>query len=116
VKPKTLYASLCVLGFVLPYSQFVPFLLEHGFNVRLLIQQLFASRASGFFTLDVLVSSVVVVCFVRIDGRSRDVPHRGAPIFALLTVGVSLALPLYLYLRETHLEQTNAAELSGSSA
>ena len=30
MKPKSLYLGLCVAGTVLPYSQFLPFLREHG--------------------------------------------------------------------------------------
>ena len=29
------YMTLCVLGIVLPYSQLVPFLREHGLDLRL---------------------------------------------------------------------------------
>src|SRR5262249_41762142 len=35
MKPRHFYLVLCVLGFVLPYSQFVPWLLERGLNVTL---------------------------------------------------------------------------------
>jgi len=111
MKPKTLYAGLCVIGTVLPYSQFLPFVVEHGLNLRILIQQLFATRSSSFFALDVLVSSVVLVVFVRVDARRLGIKARWAPIAALLTVGVSLGLPLYLYMREAHLER-NAAPRS----
>src|SRR5947207_324508 len=55
MKPKHLYLGLCVLGVALPYSQFLPFLREHGFDLRLIVEQLFASRISSFFGLDVLV-------------------------------------------------------------
>jgi hypothetical protein len=109
MKPKSLFAGLCVIGAVLPYTQFVPFVMEHGLNLRILMQDLFATRASSFFALDVLVSSLVLVAFIRVDGRRVAIKHRWVPIVALLTVGVSLALPLYLYLRERHLEGLGAA-------
>jgi hypothetical protein len=104
MKRRVLYAGLCVIGTVLPYAQFVPFLREHGFDFRLFVHQLFVNRVSGFFAMDVLVSSVVLVTFVLLESRRLGVRHRWAPVAALLTVGVSLALPLFLFLREPHLE------------
>ena len=97
---KTIYLILCVLGAVIPYSQFLPWVMEHGLNAELLIRELFANRISSFFALDVLVSSVVVVAFVRRDGKRLGTKPLWLPIVALLTVGVSLALPMFLYLRE----------------
>ena len=102
---KNLYLFLCVLGIVLPYSQFIPWVLENGLHLGLLVRQLFANRISGFFGLDVLVSSVVVVSFVRTEGRRLRVRRLWLPILGLLTVGVSCALPLFLYLREGELER-----------
>jgi len=98
------YLSLCVLGLLLPYSQFLPFLREHGLDLRLIGEQLFANRISSFFGLDVIVSSVVLWIFVRVEGRRLAMRRRWLPLVALLTVGVSLALPLFLYLREARQE------------
>jgi len=100
MKPKYVYWALCVLGFALPYSQLVPFVREHGFDLRLLLEQLFANRISAFFGLDVLVSAVALWIFVGVEGRRARVPHRWAPLVATLVVGVSLGLPLFLALRE----------------
>ena len=109
MKPKALYLALCVAGVVLPYSQFVPFLLEHGLNLRLFVEQLFANRIGAFFGLDVIVSSIVLWLFVFVEGRRAGVPRLWAPIVGNLAVGVSLGLPLFLYLREGALERRPAA-------
>jgi predicted exporter len=103
MKLKTVYLLLCILGTLLPYSQFVPFVREHGLDLRLFVEQLFANRISGFFALDVVVSSVVLWIFVIAEGRRAGVRHLWAPIAASLAVGVSLGLPLFLYLREQRL-------------
>jgi hypothetical protein len=50
--------------------------------------------------MDVIVSSLVLWALVAIEGRRARVPHLWAPIAASLAVGVSLGLPLFLYLRE----------------
>lgn len=101
---KSLYLALCVAGTVLPYWQFMPFLGEHGLDLRLFVAQLFASPVSGFFGMDVIVSSAVLWVLVRVDGRRAGVTHLWAPIAANLAVGVSLGLPLFLYMRERNLE------------
>jgi hypothetical protein len=89
---------------VLPYSQFVPFVREHGLDMRLFLDQLFATRIAAFFALDVIVSAVVLWTFVFVEGPRRGVKRLWMPIAASLIVGVSLALPLFLYLRETRAE------------
>lgn len=104
MRPKYLYLVLCVPGILLPYSQFVPFIREHGLDLRLFFEQLFANRIGGFFGMDVIVSSVVLWAFVYIDGHRYRVRHLWAPVIANLAVGVSLGLPLFLYLREARLE------------
>jgi hypothetical protein len=104
MKPKNVYLLLCVLGLAIPYSQFVPWLHENGMNLGLLMRQLFANRISGFFGLDVLVSSAVLLVFMRVEGRRLRTRFRWLPIATLCAVGVCLALPLFLYLRERALE------------
>jgi hypothetical protein len=89
----------------LPYSQFIPFLRDHGLDLRLFIEQLFANRISSFFAMDVIVSSLVLWVFVFVDGRRLGVRHLWAPLAANLAVGVSLGLPLFLYLREAKVEK-----------
>ena len=95
-----LYLVLCILGTLLPYSQFLPFLREHGLDVSLLIKDLFANRISGFFGLDVIVSSIVLWVLVLTEGRRRQMRHLWIYIVCNLLVGVSLGLPLFLYMRE----------------
>jgi hypothetical protein len=46
---------------------------------------------------------------VMIEGRRAGVKQLWAPIAASLTVGVSLGLPLFLYLRERRLERSAGA-------
>lgn len=105
MKLKTLYLLLCVVGTVLPYSQLIPFLSANGLNIPLLVDQMFANRVAGFFGLDVIVSSIVLWVFVFYEGRRNGIKHLWAPIVANLAVGVSLGLPLFLYMRETQLDK-----------
>jgi hypothetical protein len=112
---KHVYLLLCVLGAAIPYSQFVPWVMENGLHLGLLVRQLFANRISGFFGLDVLVSSAVLLAFMRVEGRLARVRFRWMPIVGLCVVGVSLALPLFLYLREFALEENRATAQRGAA-
>ena len=79
---------------------------------RLFVQQLFATRISTFFALDVIVSAVVVLRFIRAESRRLRINNAWLAIPATLLVGVSLGLPLFLYLRELQLERTGAEAAS----
>jgi hypothetical protein len=106
---KTTYLALCFLGAVLPYWQFLPWVAQHGMNPDLFLQELFANRISTFFALDVIVSAVVLFRFVRAESARIGIRSGWIPIAATLTVGVSLGLPMFLYMRERRLEgSTNA--------
>ena len=89
-----------MIGVVLPYWQFVPWVAENGLNMRLFVEQLFANRIGAFFGMDVLVSAVALLVFVRREGPRIGKLARWLPLLAVLTVGVLLGLPLFLYLRE----------------
>jgi hypothetical protein len=106
MKRKHIYLLFCVLGVVLPYSQFLPWVLENGLHMGFFFRQLFANRIGGFFGMDVLVSAVVLIFFVRREGKKLGVHSIWLPIAGVLTVGVSLGLPLFLYLRERAMEGT----------
>lgn len=108
MRAGTLYLWLCALGTALPYSQFVPFLRDHGVAPRLFVEQLFASPVSGFFAMDVIVSSLVLWVLVAVEGGRARMKRLWLPIVANLAVGVSLGLPLFLYLREKELERSPA--------
>ncbi|MEO8129681.1 MAG: DUF2834 domain-containing protein, partial [Bryobacteraceae bacterium] len=95
MKWKSIYLLLCVAGAILPYWQFIPWLMVHGLDLRRLIEDLFANRISAFFAIDVIISTVVVFVFLG-SQRARLGAYWWLPAAALLTVGVSLGLPLLL--------------------
>jgi hypothetical protein len=99
MKAKSAYLFLCLAGTILPYWQFMPWLLEHGLDLPRLFADLFANRVSAFFGLDVVVSAVVVIAFALFE-RARLGAAWWLPILGTMTVGVSLGLPLALYLCE----------------
>jgi hypothetical protein len=111
MKPKTLYLVLCFAGVLVPYWQFVPWVLQHGLNLPLFARELFATRIGAFFGMDVVISAVALLAFTRIEGARLGIRARWLVLVAVLTVGVSLGLPLFLYLRECELERRSERSL-----
>ena len=105
---QILYLILCLAGTILPYSQLFPFLREHGLDTSLLFQQLFANKVSGFFGLDVIVSSLVLWVFVYSEGTRLRMRHLWVYVVANLLVGVSLGLPLFLLMRQSRVDKAVA--------
>lgn len=101
---KPFYIACCVLGTLLPYSQFVPWVAANGLSPLLLVSEAFGSQISAFAWLDVIVSAVVLLSFVETESRHHGVKHRWAAWVGTLTVGVSLGLPLFLLLRQYAIE------------
>ena len=99
------YLILCIVGTILPYSQFVPFLAEHGLNLQLFFEQVFVNRISGFFGIDLIISSLILWIFVFWEGSRLGMKNLWVYIASNLLVGVSLGLPLFLLMRQRKLEE-----------
>ncbi|WP_172564178.1 DUF2834 domain-containing protein [Vibrio navarrensis] len=91
------YLVLTLLGILLPYGAFVPWLVSNGLDIGLLFREAVAGPISIFAWLDVLVAAIALLGFIVVDGQRHKVKYR---YFAVLAVGVSFGLPLYLYLKE----------------
>ena len=98
-----LYLVAAILGAILPLSQLIPFLAAYGLDMPLLFKQLFANHISAFFGLDVIVSSFALWLLVFSEGRRRGMRNLWLYVICNLAVGVSLALPLFLFFRERRL-------------
>lgn len=109
---QTAYLILCILGTILPYSQFVPFLVEHGLNLQLFFEQLFVNRISSFFGMDLIVSSLVLWVFVFWEGSRLGMKNLWIYVASNLLVGVSLGLPLFLLMRQRKLDQSDRASVN----
>jgi|SRR5271154_121122 hypothetical protein len=105
---KTMYLVMCFVGLALPYWKFLPWVAEHGLNMRLFFEQMGANSISGFFVMDVLVSAVVLFMFIGAEAKRLGGGGWWLPRVAVLLVGVSLGLPLFLYMRERRLEEDAA--------
>jgi lysylphosphatidylglycerol synthetase-like protein (DUF2156 family) len=98
-----LFLLLAILGTILPLAYLVPFLAAHGLDVPLIFRQLFQTNISAFFGLDVVVSGLALLVFVASEGRRRGMKRLWVYVLCTLLVGVSLGLPLFLFVRERRL-------------
>jgi len=99
------YFAAMVAGTLLPLSQFLPWLSEHGLDIPLFFAELFANRIGGFFGWDVIVSAVVLIPFILSEGKRLGMERLWMPIVGTCLVGVSCGLPMFLYLRQARMEQ-----------
>ncbi|HTD00686.1 MAG TPA: DUF2834 domain-containing protein [Chthoniobacterales bacterium] len=106
MKLRYLYLAFAVLGLVVPYSQLVPWIMEHhALNMPLFVRDLFANRISAFFAMDVIVSAVVLISFIQVEGKRLGMRLLWLPTIGTLLIGVSLGFPLFLYQRQLKLDR-----------
>lgn len=97
---KKIYLALAFAGAIVPYIYFVQHFTDTGFGVGDFISAVFANPAAGGFTADLLISSFVfwIAMFSRF-GRGKG-PKPLLFVVLNLTIGLSCALPAYLYANE----------------
>jgi Protein of unknown function DUF2834 len=97
---KKLYLTLSLVGAVVPYIFFFQFFQLEGINIQTFLTSLFANGAAGGFSADLFISSFVFWAFMFQQNKSTDSPKPYFFILLNLTIGLSCALPAYLYARE----------------
>lgn len=104
------YGFLCLLGLLLPYSVFLPWVMHNGLDFPLFFLQAFSNPISAFAWLDVVIAALALISFIGIEGKRQGMSRLmlWLPVLATLTVGVSFGLPLFLLLREWHLQKLSA--------
>ena len=101
---KNIYLVLALIGLVTPYWFLFKFLSANGLDISLLVQQLFANSISTFFAVDLIISFIVFWVYMTSEAAKLQMKNWWLYILASLTVGLSFALPLFLYFRERKLE------------
>ena len=109
MRARHAFLALSVVGLGFPNAAFWPWLMAHGFAPRQFLADLFTNGVSSFFGLDVICSAVAVIVFVELEGRRLGLRRRWIPIAATCLVGVSLGLPLFLFLRQRSLDRAIVA-------
>ncbi len=107
---KAFYATCAALGTILPCSQLARWLAERGPASPALLQGIVSDPLSAFAWSDVLISAVVLLAFILAESRRVGVRSLWLPVAGTLVVGVSCGLPLFLLMRERHLEATKEPE------
>ncbi len=102
---RKIYLVLAVAGLIIPYYFLFSFLLTHGLDGRLFVKQLFGTSISTFFAVDLFLSCIVFMMFSGREAARLAMSHTWISTVALFTVGLSCALPLFLYLREPYLHK-----------
>lgn len=95
---KNGYLVAALLGAVIPVLFFADFAADSGFDLVAFVQALFVNGAAGGFTADLLISSIVFWVYMVAE-RRQDGPKPGLFIALNLCIGLSCALPAYLYAR-----------------
>jgi len=101
---KNIYLTLALIGLLAPYCFLFKFLNANGFDLALMVQQLFASNISTFFAVDLVISIIVFWIYMVMEANYLKMKNWWLYVLASLTVGLSFALPLFLYFRERRLE------------
>jgi len=104
MKRKHFYLVLAIVGLAVPYYFFISFLMAHGLDGRAFVQQLFGTQISTFFAADLLISCVVFVRYMFREAARHSIRNSWVYLVALVAVGLSFALPLFLYARESKIE------------
>lgn len=100
MKIKSFYLSMAVVGTLIPWLFFSYFFALHGPDILLFLQSLFVNGAAGGFSTDVFITIFIFWVWSWRDAAKCKVARWWLVLPASLLVGLSLALPLYLYLRE----------------
>ena len=94
------------IGLSIPYYFLFKFIAINGLDIPLLVQQLFANHISTFFAVDLIISIIVFWIYMLAEANKLQMKNSWLYLLASLTVGLSFALPLFLYFRERKLERT----------
>ena len=97
---RMFYGLTAVIGTVVPWLFFGSFFATSGLDIPAFLVALFANGAAGGFSVDVLLSILVFWVWSWRDAQELRLSHWWLVLPAGVTVGLSLALPLYLWMRE----------------
>ena len=102
---KRFYLIMAILGTVLPWIFVLQYFGDVGINIPGFVYSLFANDPAAGLTTDFLITSFVFWVWASQDAKMRDVKNWWIIIPLNLGIGLSLAFPLYLYMREARAEQ-----------
>jgi hypothetical protein len=103
---KSLYLLLTIVGAIAPWSVLLNFFLQNGLAINLFFQNAFANHVASAVAIDLLICADVFFFFSFIELKRLGLSRRWLSLYVVVTfgIGVSCALPLFLYWRERTLE------------
>jgi hypothetical protein len=104
MRRSNIYLALAVIGLIAPYLFFFEFFSANGLNIGLLVQQALINPVAIAFTVDLVISIIVFWIYMFSEANKLQMNNAGVYLLATLLVGLSFALPLFLYFRERKLE------------
>lgn len=97
---RNFYLVATIIGTVVPWIFFAQFIGSNSVNLWAFLAGLYANGAAGGFASDIFITAAVFWVWSYLDSQKTGVANWWLVIPATLCVGLSMALPLYLYLRE----------------
>lgn len=88
------------IGYGVALCRFCPLAYWKRLNVHLLVAKIYQSKVGLFAWLGVVISTIVLIGFIVIEGEREGIAKLWIPIIGICTVGLSLGLPLFLLMRE----------------
>ncbi len=101
---KNVYLILAILGLIIPYYFFLQLPATDGFNLPRLVQPFLANNFMRGAAVDLTISVLVFWFFMFAEANRLNMRNSWLYVAATLLVGLSFALPLFLYFRERKLE------------
>ena len=96
---RRFYLAAAIVGTIVPWWFFGSYFSTSGVSIIGFVRALFDNGAAGGFAADVLISIVVFWVWSWHDARRHSVGRWWLVLPAGCAVGLSLAMPLYLFLR-----------------
>ena len=95
---KNVYLILAIIGAIVPYLFFLEHFAVHGYALADFVAGVFASPAASGFTADLLITSLTFWIYM-FAARPGGGPNPWPFVAINLLIGLSCALPGYLYVR-----------------
>lgn len=97
---KKIYLGISILGTIIPYTIFIPWLLKNGLNIPMFVTEWFSTPISIFFAADFLITWLTWLIFISIDRKKKNIKLWWVPFVGNFCIGLSFSVPFYLFLRE----------------
>lgn len=107
---KYFYFFMAVAGGVVPWVFFGSWFYQNGFSPAAFLFAVFQNEAAGAFALDVVISSVVFLVWSFLDAKQDGVKGWFWVLPANFLVGLSLALPVYLFIKEVRIDTASTPD------